>query len=53
MGEAKDLIDAYGAYVESQVELSQATFELLLARARLDQVTGAVPKPGGPPCRFP
>jgi len=53
VGEAKDLIDAYGAYVESQVELSQATFELLLARARLDQVTGAVPKPGGPPCRFP
>jgi outer membrane protein TolC len=53
VGEAKDLIDSYTAYVENEVDLAQATFELLVARARFDQVTGVAPKKGVPPCRLP
>jgi outer membrane protein len=44
VAEGKDLLDAYGAYVEGQIEQAQATYELVLARARLDQATGAAPR---------
>ncbi len=43
VAEAKDVLEAYGAYVESQVENATATYELIMARARLDQLTGATP----------
>jgi len=38
--DARGLIDAYAAYVKSQADGAQATYELLLARGHLDQVTG-------------
>jgi outer membrane protein TolC len=44
VAEGKDLLTAYGAYVEAQIEQAQATYELVLARARLDQATGAAPR---------
>jgi len=53
VGEAKALIDSFVAYTENEVELAQATYELLVVRARYDQVTGAAPKRGVPPCRLP
>ena len=39
--EARDLIEAYGLYVESQVGAAQAAYDLQVARARLVQATGA------------
>lgn len=53
VAEAKDLIEAYGAYVESQVIQAQATYELVLGRARLEQVTGAAPRSAGATCTLP
>jgi outer membrane protein TolC len=47
--EARALIEGYGLYVESQVAAAQAGYDLLVARARLDQATGA-PPPKGPAC---
>lgn len=44
--EAKSLIDAYTLYVESQVAAAQAAYDLLVARARLAQVTGEAPRKG-------
>jgi outer membrane protein TolC len=38
--DARSLIDAYAGYVKTQADSAQATYELLLARGRLDQVTG-------------
>lgn len=43
VAEAKDVLEAYGAYVENQVEQATATYEMVMARARLDQITGAAP----------
>jgi outer membrane protein TolC len=51
--EAKDLIEAYGAHVETQVTEAQATYELVVARARLDQVTGEVPEKHVASCTLP
>jgi outer membrane protein TolC len=42
--DAKALIDAYGVFVESQVGAAQAAYDLVLARARMGQVTGEPPK---------
>lgn len=53
VAEPKELLDAYAAYVESQVEQVQAAYDLLLARARLDQATGATPRKGTDPCPSP
>jgi outer membrane protein TolC len=38
--DARSLIDAYAGYVKTQADSAQATYELLFARGRLDQVTG-------------
>jgi outer membrane protein TolC len=38
--DARGLIDAYAGYAKTQADSAQATYELLLARGRLDQVTG-------------
>ena len=40
--EAKDLLEAYAGYAESQGWLAQATYDLLAARAGLDQATGTL-----------
>jgi multidrug efflux system outer membrane protein len=40
VGDARDLIDAYRGYAEAQYGDAQATFDLLAAEARLEQVTG-------------
>jgi outer membrane protein TolC len=53
IAEAKDLIEAYGAYVESQVSQAQATYELVVGRARLEQVTGAAPRRYAASCTLP
>ncbi|HZZ83780.1 MAG TPA: TolC family protein [Anaeromyxobacteraceae bacterium] len=50
VAEPKELLDAYAGYVETQVEQAQAAYDLLLARARLDQATGAPPRKGSDPC---
>ncbi len=38
--DARGLIDAYAAYVKTQADGAQATYDVLFARGRLDQVTG-------------
>ncbi len=47
--EARNLIESYGLFVESQVSAAQATYDLLVAQARLAQVTGEKPR-GGATC---
>jgi outer membrane protein TolC len=47
--EARNLIESYGLFVESQVSAAQATYDLLVAEARLAQVTGEKPR-GGASC---
>lgn len=42
--ETGPLIDAYKQYVENQVSVAQATFDLNVARAKLVQVTGEAPR---------
>ena len=42
VGDARDLIDAYRGYAEAQYGDAQATFDLLAAQSRLEQVTGRV-----------
>jgi outer membrane protein TolC len=44
--DAKTIIESYSLYVESQVAAAQAAYDLVVARARLQQVTGAVPRKG-------
>ncbi len=44
--EARSLIEAYGLYVESQVGAARASYDLLVARARLAQVVGEPPRKG-------
>ena len=52
LADARDSIDAYAGYVESQSWLAQATYEVLVARGRLDLVTGAPPAPGEATCEL-
>jgi outer membrane protein TolC len=40
VSDARALLDGYSGYVKSQMDHAQATYELLLARGHLDQVTG-------------
>ena len=40
VGDGRDLIDAYRGYAEAQYGDAQATFDLLAAQSRLEQVTG-------------
>jgi outer membrane protein TolC len=49
VGEPKDLLEAYAGYVELQVDQQQAAYDLTVARAKLDQLTGAAPKIGEAP----
>ena len=44
--DAKYLLDSYAAYVESQIAAAQSAYDLLVARARLAQVTGEPPRKG-------
>ncbi|BDG10370.1 RND transporter [Anaeromyxobacter paludicola] len=50
VAEPKELLDAYAGYVETQVEQVQAAYDLLVARAKLDQVAGVSPRKGTDPC---
>jgi outer membrane protein, multidrug efflux system len=43
VGDSRDLIDAYRGYSEAQLGDAQATFDLLQAQSRLEQVTGRTP----------
>ena len=43
VADGRDLIDAYRGYAEAQYGDAQATFDLLAAQARLEQVTGRMP----------
>ncbi|MCK6546905.1 TolC family protein [Myxococcota bacterium] len=47
--DARSLLDAYAGYVKTQLDSAQASYEFLVARGRLDQVTGQV-APEGVPC---
>lgn len=44
--DAKSLIDAYALFVESQVSTAQAAYDMVVARAKLAQVTGEPPRKG-------
>ena len=50
VGEPKDLLDAYAAYVQLQVDQLQAAYDLVVARARLAQAAGDPPRAGPSPC---
>ena len=50
VGEPKDLLEAYAAYVELQVDQQQAAYDLVVARAKLEQAGGVVPPVGRNPC---
>jgi outer membrane protein TolC len=50
VGEPKDLLDAYAAYIEVQVDQQQSAYDLVVARAKLDQAAGEVPRVGPNPC---
>jgi outer membrane protein TolC len=39
---SRDLIDAYSGFVQSQVDMAQARYELAIARTHLDQTTGSL-----------
>jgi outer membrane protein TolC len=48
--DARGLTEAYRAYVESQLAQAQSTYDVLVARAALDQATGSPPTLGDPAC---
>jgi outer membrane protein TolC len=50
VGEPKDVLEAYAGYVELQVDQQQAAYDLLVTRAKLDQVTGVPARAGASPC---
>lgn len=53
VGDGRDLIDAYRGFAEAQYGDAQATFDLLAAQARLEQVTGRVPPTPELNCQMP
>ena len=53
VGDGRDLIDAYRGYAEAQYGDAQATFDLLAAQARLEQVTGKMPPTPELNCQMP
>ena len=53
---SRDLIDAYTGFVQSQVDMAQARYELAIARTHLDQTTGSllsVASQEAPECTLP
>jgi outer membrane protein TolC len=53
VSEARAVIEAYSGYIKSQIDNAQATFELLVARGHLDQVTGKALAQGESKCVLP
>jgi len=53
VSDAKALVEAYTGYAKTQVDTAQATYELLVARAHLEQVTGKSLSSGEPNCVLP
>ena len=53
VADGRDLIDAYRGYAEAQYGDAQATFDLLAAQARLEQVTGRMPPTPELNCQMP
>ena len=53
LSDAKALVEAYTGYAKTQVDNAQATYELLVARAHLDQVSGKSLSSGEPNCVLP
>jgi outer membrane protein TolC len=53
VADARGLIEAYTGYIKTQLDNAQATFELLVARSHLDQVTGKSLASGEPKCVLP
>jgi outer membrane protein TolC len=53
LSEARAVIEAYTGYVKTQLDNAQATFELLVARGHLDQVTGKALAQGESKCVLP
>jgi multidrug efflux system outer membrane protein len=51
VGDAKALLTAYRGYVESQINAAQASYDVLVAKAKLDQATAVSlgPSAGGDP----
>jgi outer membrane protein len=52
VGETKDVVDAYTGYSQSQYDDAQATYDVLVAEGRLNQVLGRGDAPGPAPCAF-
>lgn len=50
VGDAKSVVDAYTGYAKSQLDDAQATYDLLVAQGRLNQVLGRGDPPGPQPC---
>jgi outer membrane protein TolC len=48
--DARALLEAYTGYIKTQLDSAQAVYELLLARSRLDQVTGRALSKGDSTC---
>jgi outer membrane protein TolC len=48
--DARGLTEAYRGYVESQLAQAQSAYDVLVARAALDQATGSPPVLGDPAC---
>lgn len=53
VGEAKDVIDAYKGYAQSQYDDAVATYDVLVAQGRLNEVLGRGDAPGPAPCLLP
>lgn len=53
VADGRDLIDAYRGYAEAQFGDAQATFDLLAAQSRLEQVTGKMPPTPELNCQMP
>lgn len=50
LGEPKDVLEAYASYIQLQVDQQQAAYDLVVARAKLDQASGIAPRVGPNPC---
>jgi len=50
VGEPKDVLEAYAGYIELQVDQQRAAYDLIVTRAKLDQVTGVPTRTGPSPC---
>ncbi len=52
VADAKDVLEAYAINLETQVDNATAAYDLIVARARFDQVTGAAPLRVQPSCEL-